>query len=328
MALVHPAARTARPALTPTERPTAAARSPRPRRRPGRPAAPPLPARPSRARPRWHGDTTVGALDAERAGGRRRTCCRRSMPTRERGQPLRPAVARRPTPRARRLPLGPRAGPPQRCGRSCSRRRTRSTTRSRAASTPELAEELGDLLLQIVLHAQYAAEAGVFDLADVQRVDHDQDRPPPPPRLRGRARRAPRATSCATGSSIKAGERAAARASGGGRGERAATRTCPPRSRASRGRCRRSRTPTRCRSARPASATTGPTSRASSTRSPRRRSSCCGRPTTRERRRGVRRPAVRARQPRPQAGHRPGGRAAGGQPQVRVALRARGAARR
>ena len=36
-------------------------------------------------------------------------------------------------------------------------------------ATPALAEELGDLLLQIVLHAQYAAEAGVFDLADVQR---------------------------------------------------------------------------------------------------------------------------------------------------------------
>ena len=36
-------------------------------------------------------------------------------------------------------------------------------------STPDLADELGDLLLQIVLHAQYAAEAGVFDLADVQR---------------------------------------------------------------------------------------------------------------------------------------------------------------
>jgi MazG family protein len=36
-------------------------------------------------------------------------------------------------------------------------------------ATPELAEELGDLLLQIVLHAQYAAEAGVFDLSDVQR---------------------------------------------------------------------------------------------------------------------------------------------------------------
>ncbi len=36
-------------------------------------------------------------------------------------------------------------------------------------STPQLAEELGDLLLQIVLHAQYGAEAGVFDLTDVYR---------------------------------------------------------------------------------------------------------------------------------------------------------------
>ena len=34
-------------------------------------------------------------------------------------------------------------------------------------STPQLAEELGDLLLQVVLHAQYAAEARVFDMADV-----------------------------------------------------------------------------------------------------------------------------------------------------------------
>ena len=34
---------------------------------------------------------------------------------------------------------------------------------------PKLAEELGDLLLQIVLHAEYAAEAGIFDLSDVQR---------------------------------------------------------------------------------------------------------------------------------------------------------------
>jgi tetrapyrrole methylase family protein/MazG family protein len=38
-----------------------------------------------------------------------------------------------------------------------------------AGAGPELAEELGDLLLQIVLHAQYAAEQGVFDLSDVQR---------------------------------------------------------------------------------------------------------------------------------------------------------------
>jgi MazG family protein len=37
-----------------------------------------------------------------------------------------------------------------------------------AGATPELAGELGDLLLQVVLHAQLAAEAGVFDLTDVQ----------------------------------------------------------------------------------------------------------------------------------------------------------------
>ena len=36
-----------------------------------------------------------------------------------------------------------------------------------AGATPELAGELGDLLLQVVLHAQLAAEAGVFDLAEV-----------------------------------------------------------------------------------------------------------------------------------------------------------------
>jgi tetrapyrrole methylase family protein/MazG family protein len=35
-------------------------------------------------------------------------------------------------------------------------------------ATPALAGELGDLWLQVVLHAQLAAEAGVFDLSDVQ----------------------------------------------------------------------------------------------------------------------------------------------------------------
>ncbi len=38
-----------------------------------------------------------------------------------------------------------------------------------AGPTPALAEELGDLLLQIVLHAEHAAEAGIFDLTDVYR---------------------------------------------------------------------------------------------------------------------------------------------------------------
>jgi tetrapyrrole methylase family protein/MazG family protein len=37
-------------------------------------------------------------------------------------------------------------------------------------ATADLAEELGDLWLQIVLHAQLAAEEGVFDLADVERA--------------------------------------------------------------------------------------------------------------------------------------------------------------
>jgi tetrapyrrole methylase family protein/MazG family protein len=37
-----------------------------------------------------------------------------------------------------------------------------------AGATPALADELGDLLLQIVLHAQLAAEAGVFDMTDVE----------------------------------------------------------------------------------------------------------------------------------------------------------------
>jgi tetrapyrrole methylase family protein/MazG family protein len=39
-----------------------------------------------------------------------------------------------------------------------------------AGATLDLAEELGDLLLQVVLHAQLAAEAGVFDLTDVEAV--------------------------------------------------------------------------------------------------------------------------------------------------------------
>ena len=37
-----------------------------------------------------------------------------------------------------------------------------------AGPSPALADELGDLWLQVILHAQLAAEAGVFDLGDVQ----------------------------------------------------------------------------------------------------------------------------------------------------------------
>jgi tetrapyrrole methylase family protein/MazG family protein len=37
-------------------------------------------------------------------------------------------------------------------------------------ATMALADELGDVLLQVVLHAQLAAEAGVFDLSDVEQA--------------------------------------------------------------------------------------------------------------------------------------------------------------
>jgi tetrapyrrole methylase family protein/MazG family protein len=37
-----------------------------------------------------------------------------------------------------------------------------------SGASPALADELGDLLLQVILHAQLAAEEGVFDLTDVQ----------------------------------------------------------------------------------------------------------------------------------------------------------------
>ena len=39
-----------------------------------------------------------------------------------------------------------------------------------AGATPALAEELGDLLLPVILHAQLAAEEGVFDLTDVEAI--------------------------------------------------------------------------------------------------------------------------------------------------------------
>src|SRR4029078_7252153 len=37
-----------------------------------------------------------------------------------------------------------------------------------SGATPALADEFGDLLLQVILHAQLAAEEGVFDLTDVE----------------------------------------------------------------------------------------------------------------------------------------------------------------
>jgi uncharacterized protein YabN with tetrapyrrole methylase and pyrophosphatase domain len=48
-------------------------------------------------------------------------------------------------------------------------------------ATPALADELGDLWLQVVLHAQLAAEAGVFDLTDVHAAIASKTRRAPRP---------------------------------------------------------------------------------------------------------------------------------------------------
>ena len=139
-------------------------------------------------------------------------------------------------------------------------------------ATPALAEELGDLLLQVVLHAQLAAEEGVFDLTDVNAAiaskivrRH--------PHVFGDAEARTAADVNRQWERIKADERAGAAAAAGdgptdGRTDRRA------RSTASAARCRRSPRARRCRSGRRTSATTGRTSRASSTRSPRRPASC------------------------------------------------------
>ena len=149
------------------------------------------------------------------------------------------------------------AQPPARGG-------VRGLRRARAdGATPELAGELGDLLLQIVLHAQLAAEEGVFDLTDVWHGHRHQDRPPPPPRLR-RGRGAHR-----VGREPPVGADQAGRA-GRGRGRDGRRRRPRARSTASAARCRRSPPARRCRSAPRTSATTGRRSTASSTRSARR----------------------------------------------------------
>ena len=193
-------------------------------------------------------------------------------------------------------------------------------------STPTLAEELGDLLLQVVLHAQYAAEDGVFDLADVQRAimtkivrRH--------PHVFGDVEAATATDVMRNWEQLKAAERAAAPTSAPTVDRRdpgmPAAFAGLSKSAAGAGLRRRD-----AGVARPRSATTGPTSRASSTRSPRRRASCWRRGRRGRARGGVRRPPVRHRQPRPQAGHRPRGGAPRRESQVRVALRARRADRR
>ena len=89
------------------------------------------PASPPRARPRRR--LGIHRRRADRRGARGWLLARaRAHRGAQHRQPARPAVARRSTARARRLPVGSRAGPPS-LRSSCSRRRTRSTTRSTRA---------------------------------------------------------------------------------------------------------------------------------------------------------------------------------------------------
>ncbi len=93
---------------------------------------------------------------------------------------------------------------------------------------PELAEELGDLWLQIVLHAQHAAEAGIFDLSDVERsIMTKIVRRHPHVFGDGAARTADEVTRA--WEDIKADERAAAGAAGAPSGVAPGNAATPPR---------------------------------------------------------------------------------------------------
>ena len=87
-----------------------------------------------------------------------------------------------------------RRTPPSRA--TCSRRRTRRSTRSTPDDRDRLREELGDVLLQVVFHAQMAADDGAWDVDDVARGIVREADPPAPARVRRRrgrgCRRGPR----------------------------------------------------------------------------------------------------------------------------------------
>ena len=72
----------------------------------------------------------------------------------------------------------------------------------------ELREELGDVLLQVVLHAQIAADAGEFTIDDVVAAITREDRPTPPARLRRPVAAGSAGEVLAHWDRIKAGERA------------------------------------------------------------------------------------------------------------------------
>ena len=272
--------------------------------------------------------TTIGALTDGRPRARRSTSrrSRRSCAGRRRGRcPGSADRLRAPDgcPWDREQTHESLREPPPRGGLRGLRRARRT------APTPALAGELGDLLLQVVLHAQLAAEAGVFDLADVQAAIGPQDRPAPPPRLRrrrgaDRGRRQPPV--------------------GADQGRRAGRRRGRPRRRRPGDRPRR-RAEERPRRDQPIDA--GPRRQPGDAGAGGRTSATTGRRSTgvlakvheelgellaaatdAERARGARRPADGRRQPRPAARHRGRGRPARRQRQVPAPLPERRAAGR
>ena len=212
----------------------------------------------------------------------------------------------RPAAPARRLPVGSRADPrvapepPPRGGlrglrRARRRARRRPSPRSSATSSS-----------RSILHAQLAAEEGVFDLTDVNAAiaakivrRH--------PHVFGDAEARTASDVNRQWERIKADERSGARRRRGGDGRRDAARRAP--STASAGSCRRSPRARRCRSGRRTSATSGRTIEGVLDKVARGAGRAArGRDAGRAGR-GVRRPAVRPRQRRPLAGDRGRGRA-------------------
>ena len=134
-------------------------------------------------------------------GGGFRGCGAAPPDSNERRRPrLRPLRrADRAPARPGRLPLGPRADPRDReadddRGGLRGRRGHRRGRRRRAGLG-----ELGDLLLQVVFHADIAARARGLRDRRGHRARVGQDGAPPPPRLRPGDAPRPRARCCATG---------------------------------------------------------------------------------------------------------------------------------
>ena len=198
-----------------------AAGAPRPAGRPpgraaggaARPASrPPRPGRPRRRSPCCGASTRPTTRSGGSARRRRRPSATSPRPTWRPRSTWRPSRRSWPPPRPGGCP-GSRTACARPDGCPWDREQTHESLRNHLleeayevydaladGATPELAGELGDLWLQVVLHAQLAAEAGVFDLADVQAAIAAQDRPAPPPRLRRRGGPRPRPTSTASGS--------------------------------------------------------------------------------------------------------------------------------